>query len=90
MEDQFLSLLAYVAEQERKKNWQRQSEGIEVAWTAGVIFGRPKQKIDEMFIRAYEEWKSGRITATVAMKQSGLTKPTFYRRVKEYEVATAN
>lgn len=31
MEDQFLSLLAYVAEQERKKNRQRQAEGIEVA-----------------------------------------------------------
>lgn len=31
MEDQFLSLLAYVAEQERKKNKQRQQEGITVA-----------------------------------------------------------
>lgn len=31
MEDQFLSLLAYVAEQERKKNRQRQAEGIEIA-----------------------------------------------------------
>lgn len=29
MEDQFLSLLAYVAEQERKKNRSRQAEGIE-------------------------------------------------------------
>jgi DNA invertase Pin-like site-specific DNA recombinase len=27
MEDQFLSLLSYVAEQERKKNKQRQAEG---------------------------------------------------------------
>lgn len=40
MEDQFLSLLAYVAEQERKKNRSRQAEGIEVARTEGVTFGR--------------------------------------------------
>lgn len=86
LEDQFLSMLAYVAEQERKKNRQRQAEGIEIARASGVTFGRPRQPIDEAaFIRAYEEWKAGRITATAAMQQSGLTKPTFYRRVKEYE-----
>ncbi|MFW9335653.1 recombinase family protein [Paenibacillus polymyxa] len=85
LEDQFLSMLAYVAEQERKKNMQRQAEGIEVARTAGVTFGRPKKKIDETFIQAYKEWKAGQITATAAIQQSGLTKPTFYRRVKEYE-----
>ncbi|UUZ78802.1 recombinase family protein [Paenibacillus sp. P26] len=46
MEDQFLSLLAYVAEQECKKNRRRQAEGIEVTRADGVIFGRPKQEID--------------------------------------------
>lgn len=46
MEDQFLSLLSYVAEQERKKNRQRQAEGIEVAKNEGVKFGRPKKQID--------------------------------------------
>lgn len=43
VKNQFLSLLAYVAEQERKKNRQRQAEGIEVARADGVTFGRPKQ-----------------------------------------------
>ena len=37
MEDQFLSLLAYVAEQERKKNRQRQAEGIEIARRKSMI-----------------------------------------------------
>jgi DNA invertase Pin-like site-specific DNA recombinase len=36
LEDQFLSMLAYVAEQERKKNRQRQAEGIEVARMGGL------------------------------------------------------
>ncbi|MGG1161079.1 DUF4158 domain-containing protein [Brevibacillus laterosporus] len=85
LEDQFLSMLAYVAEQERKKNRQRQAEGIEVARADGVTFGRPKQKIDATFILAYQEWRDGRIKATEAMRRCGLTKPTFYRRVQEYE-----
>ncbi|WP_342436732.1 recombinase family protein [Paenibacillus sp. FSL L8-0436] len=85
MEDQFLSLLAYVAEQERKKNRLRQAEGIEVARTEGVTFGRPKREIDKTFIEVYEAWKSGEYTATEAMRRIGMKKPTFYRRVKEYE-----
>lgn len=87
MEDQFLSLLAYVAEQERKKNRQRQAEGIEVARADGVTFGRPRQEIDDKFIRTYREWKAGQITATEAMRRIGMKKPTFYRRVREYEGA---
>lgn len=35
MEDQFLSLLSYVADQERKKIHQRQAEGIAVAKSQG-------------------------------------------------------
>src|SRR6476620_7025639 len=69
MEDQFLSLLSYVAEQERKKNKQRQAEGIEVAKKNGVKFGRRKYEINEEFIQVYSEWKSGFITATEGMKR---------------------
>lgn len=85
MEDQFLSLLAYVAEQERKKNRQRQAEGIEVAKADGVKFGRPKREIDEVFTQVYKEWKSGSITATSAMKHLSMKHRTFYRRINEYE-----
>ncbi|MGG4145716.1 recombinase family protein [Paenibacillus algorifonticola] len=85
LEDQFLSMLAYVAEQERKKNQQRQAEGIEIARATGVKFGRPRQEIDNTFLCAYKEWKAGRLTAVAAMGLSGLSKPTFYRRVREFE-----
>ncbi len=44
MEDQFLSLLAYVAEQERKKNRQRQAEGIEVARADALYSVGPSRK----------------------------------------------
>lgn len=86
MEDQFLSLLAYVAEQERKKNKQRQAEGIQVAKSEGVKFGRPKIEVNEAFVEVYQEWKTGLVSATVAMKKLGMKHRTFYRRVKEYEM----
>jgi len=85
MEDQFLSLLSYVSEQERKKNKQRQAEGIELAKNNGVRFGRRKYEITAQFVKVYSEWKSGLITATEGMKRLGLKPNTFYRRVNEYE-----
>ena len=85
MEDQFLSLLSYVSEQERKKNRQRQAEGIELAKNNGVRFGRRKYEITAQFVKVYSEWKSGLITATEGMKRLGLKPNTFYRRVNEYE-----
>lgn len=85
MEDQFLSLLSYVAEQERKKIRQRQAEGIAAAKLQGKHFGRPKVEVNEEFIKIYDKWKSGEITAVKAMKLSDIKKSTFYRRVKEIE-----
>jgi DNA invertase Pin-like site-specific DNA recombinase len=85
LEDQFLSMLSYVAEQERKKNKQRQAEGIAVALNNGVKFGRQKQEITDEFKTAYAEWKSGAITATAAMRQVGMKANTWYRRVAEHE-----
>lgn len=85
MEDQFLSLLSYVAEQERKKIRQRQKEGIAIAKANGVKIGRPKIKIDDEFIQVYNEWKDEKIKAVEAMDKLNMSKATFYRRVKEFE-----
>lgn len=85
LEDQFLSMLAYVAEQEMKKNKVRQAEGYEVARAAGVKFGRPKKTGITDFSTIYSEWKEGRLTARKAMEILGYSSSTFYRRVCEYE-----
>ena len=85
MEDQFLSMLSYVAEQERLKIHQRQAEGIALAKAEGRAYGRPRVKIDNKFIDAYKLWKAGNITAVKAMELAGMKKVTFYARVKEYE-----
>jgi len=46
LEDQFLSMLAYVAEQERKKNKRRQREGIEIAKAKGKFKGRKTKLVE--------------------------------------------
>lgn len=84
MEDQFLSLLGYVAEQERKKIKQRQEEGIRKALSEGRAYGRPKMEVDQ-FPEVYRQWKAGQITAVKAMDTLGISKNTFYRRAKEIE-----
>ncbi|MGW9128075.1 recombinase family protein [Paenibacillus chitinolyticus] len=92
MEDQFLALLAYVAEQERKKIKQRQAEGIAIAKDNGKHLGRPKVTFDALtkdqrkqFESLYPKWKSDEITAVHFMNELELKKTTFYKIVKEYE-----
>lgn len=83
--DLVLQVLSFVAHTERENIKQRQREGIRSAKARGVEFGRPKIEIDDNFINIYDKWKNKEIKAVEAMKILGLTKATFYRRVKEYE-----
>lgn len=92
MEDQFLSLLSYVADQERKKIHQRQAEGIAVAKSQGKHLGRPQLNLStlskqQIYIieETHSKWKSGEITAIMFMEMLELKKNTFYKIMKEYE-----
>ncbi|MBC6972463.1 recombinase family protein [Bacillus sp. Xin] len=94
MEDQFLSLLSYVADQERKKIRQRQVEGIAVAKSQGKHLGRPRVNLStlskqQIYIieETYSKWKSGEVTAVMFMEMLELRKNTFYKIMKEYEEA---
>ncbi|WP_340031131.1 recombinase family protein [Paenibacillus sp. FSL K6-1122] len=80
-----LELLSYMAEREREKINDRQAEGIAAAKNDGVVFGRPKQAINEEFKQAYTEWRQGNITAVEAMRRAEMKPNSWYRRVKEYE-----
>lgn len=83
IEDIILSLLAYLAEQERNKLLQRQKEGIAVALAKGVKFGAKKIETDDRFLALYKAVRAGDLPATEAWKTLGLTKATWYRRVNE-------
>ena len=83
MEDQFLSLLAYVADTERKKTLRRQKEGIASAKKAGVKFGRPLSISDwGLFDRTAERWVAGEITAAEACRITGSKKTSWYKYAK--------
>ncbi|MDN4600751.1 recombinase family protein [Paenibacillus sp. F6_3S_P_1C] len=84
-----LELLSYMAEREREKINGRQAEGIAAAKNNNVVFGRPKQAINEEFKQAYTEWKQGSITAVEAMRRAEMKPNSWYRRVKEYEQSLA-
>lgn len=85
LEDQFLSMLSYVAEQERLKIRKRQAEGIALARAEGRSYGRPKIEIDDKFLSIYKQWKAGDLSAVQAMKLADMKKTTWYQRVKDYE-----
>jgi DNA invertase Pin-like site-specific DNA recombinase len=94
MEDQFLSLLAYVADQERKKIKQRQAEGIALAKKNGKHMGRPKKNLHtltktqlQLMEENYPRWKAKEITAVEFMRRVEVKKNTFYKIIKEYENA---
>lgn len=93
MEDQFLSLLSYVADQERKKIHQRQAEGIAIAKAQGKHLGRPQLALSTLsqqqlhiIEKTYSKWKNREITGVQFMELLELKKNTFYKIMKEYDL----
>lgn len=77
-----LTIFAGLAQFERECLLQRQAEGIAIAKANGVYKGRKPVDTPENWEEVVEEWKSGKISAVEAMKNTGLTKATFYRMAK--------
>ena len=76
-----LTIFGAVAELEREYILQRQREGIEIAKQQGKYKGRKPLSppgFQEMVIR----WKRGEITAAEACRRLGISKASFYRKVK--------
>lgn len=89
LEDQMLSLLAWVADQERKKINQRQLEGIARAKAEGKYKGRKPIEIDKAeFEAVYSEVVRGERTNKYAMKKLGLKPNTYYKAAKEFTTRT--
>ena len=72
-------VMSWKAENERETIRKRQAEGIAVAKSKNVKFGRPRVQIPNNFYDVCNQWKSGKITATEAMKLTGLKRTNFYK-----------
>lgn len=86
--DLVLQILCYVAETERAFNRKRQAEGIAVAKTKGIRFGRPPRERPELFSALYEAWQRDEISARAAARELGITHRTFGLWAKEYSAIT--
>ncbi len=83
--DLVLTLLSYVAENERMNIRQRQVEGIAAAKARGVKFGRPPLPIPDNFHKAHKDWRSGEISMKEAARQCNMPSQTFYEKARKYE-----
>ena len=80
-----LTIFGALSELERESTLQRQQEGIEAAKQKGKKFGRPVIAIPKEWNKIINLWKRGEITAVNARQNLGMSRSTFYRRVKDME-----
>lgn len=84
LEDQMLSLLAWVAEQERKKILTRQREGIEIAKRAGKYKGRKPVEVPD-FPRHYARYLRHEVSKAALARELGISRPTLDKLLKACE-----
>ena len=81
--DLVLQILSFVAQSEREHIRERQEQGIEAARARGVRFGRPSRDLPEDFPDIVSRWRGKELTIGEALRLSGLSRATFYRRCRE-------
>jgi len=85
--DLVLTLLSFVAQNERVNIRQRQAEGIAAAKARGVRFGRPVKKPPNDFGILVKQWECGKLLLPTLLEQKGMKIATFYRRLREFRAA---
>lgn len=75
--DIVLQILSYVAETERNQIHQRQKEGIAIAKSKGIHFGRPEKSLPESFDKVLEEFNSKALTRKQAAGKLGINVSRF-------------
>ncbi len=83
--DVVLTLLSYVAENERQAIHQRQAEGIAAAKERGVKFGRSPIPLPECFGEVCEAWVQKKVPLQRAAELCNMPKSTFYDKAKKYK-----
>jgi DNA invertase Pin-like site-specific DNA recombinase len=79
--DLVLQILSFVAQNERDNIRQRQREGIAVAKTKGVRFGRPIKPAPDNFAEIVRQWDKRQISKADILKTCRMSESTFYRRM---------
>ena len=85
MFDMFLSLLGYIAQNEREKILERQRQGIQLAKQRGVYKGRPiqyhenaKNAKDRLIYQNIKRMLEEGLPVTQIAKENGISRQTVY------------
>ncbi|MBQ7876283.1 MAG: recombinase family protein [Clostridia bacterium] len=84
--DLVLQILSFVAQNERENIRKRQAQGIAAAKAKGVRFGRPEKDIPLDFDTVVNMWKNKKITIDEVLQRCGMSKSTFYRRLRKQKI----
>lgn len=84
--DLVLQILSFVAQNERENIRKRQAQGIAVAKEKGIKFGRPEIALPDNFGKLVSEWEKKKLPIEEVLKVCGISKATFYRRLKVYRM----
>ncbi len=81
-----LQIFSFVAQMERDNIRKRQREGIDAAKVRGVKFGRPEIPLTEEFLSNLQKYREGKISIEEVLSNVGMSRSTFYRKIKKYEL----
>lgn len=81
-----LQIFSFVAQMERDNIRKRQREGIDAAKIRGVKFGRPEIPLTEEFLSNLQKYREGKISIEEVLGNVGMSRSTFYRKIKKYEL----
>lgn len=85
--DLVLQILSFAAQNERENIRIRQKQGILAARQRGVHLGRPPKEAPGNFPELIKSWEEKEITLNDLLQRCGMSKATFYRRLKEYRLS---
>ena len=68
-----------------KKYRIRQKQGILLAKTRGVRFGRPHIELPDNFAELATQWECGKLSICEFISRTGMKRTTLYRRLREHQ-----
>lgn len=81
-----LNIFGALSQFEREAILERQREGIALAKAAGKYMGRKPIEVGDTFFHVTKLWQKGQIPLKEAIKATGLSKSTFFRKCKKYGI----
>lgn len=88
--DQTLQIMSFVAHTEREYIKERQAQGIAAAKARGIQFGRKRIPLVPGFEEIIQDYRGGRLSANEAANSMGISRATFFRRLKDAGTCSDN